>query len=51
MGYKPTNITKCSGAHEFRITRKAHMRRFCNEIGSWHPEKKERMQRLLVKIS
>ena len=51
MSYKPTNITKCSEAHEFRITRRAHMKRYCTEIGSWHPEKSERMQKLLEKIS
>ncbi len=51
MGYMPTTITKCSEAYEFRITRRAHMKRFCIEIGSWHPEKKNRMRRLLEKIS
>jgi intein-encoded DNA endonuclease-like protein len=51
MRYQPTKITKCSEACEFRITRKAHMKKFCTEIGSWHPEKGERMRRLLTQIS
>ncbi|MBI4181653.1 MAG: LAGLIDADG family homing endonuclease [Candidatus Aenigmarchaeota archaeon] len=51
LGYRPTNITYCKGAHEFRITRAAHIVRFCREIGSLHPEKGERMRRLVKKIS
>jgi intein-encoded DNA endonuclease-like protein len=51
MGFKPTKITKCSNAHEFRITRKEHMKRFYNKIGSWHPEKSKRMTRLIKNIS
>jgi intein-encoded DNA endonuclease-like protein len=51
MGYRPTNITMCSKAHEFRLARRENILRFCDEFGSWHPEKGERMKRLAKKLS
>ncbi len=42
----PTNITFCGHVWEFRITRKKDLVRFCDEIGSWHNEKKERLKQL-----
>jgi len=46
LDYIPTKITYCSDAYEFRITRKEYIKRFYKEIGSWHPEKKERLRML-----
>ena len=47
LGFITTNITFCKKAHEFRITRKEHIKKFILEIGSRHPDKSRRLQDLL----
>lgn len=41
---KPTNLTRCGGVWEFRITRKKSILRFIEIIGSSHPEKIEKFK-------
>jgi hypothetical protein len=50
MGYRPTRITKTGGVWQFRLTRRADIMRFRNEIGSWHPEKKRRLDLLYASL-
>src|SRR3989338_8156069 len=49
--YIPTNITFCGNVWEFRITRKMNMINFCKNIGSWHAEKKVRLNKLINGIT
>lgn len=39
MNIKPTNLTRCGGVWEFRVTRKKSILEFIRIIGSFHPEK------------
>ncbi len=50
LGYRPTRITKTGGVWQFRLTRRRDIARFRNEIGSWHPEKKKRLDLLYVSL-
>ena len=50
MSYRPTRITKTGGVWQFRLTRRADIMRFRNEIGSWHPEKKQRLDLLYASL-
>lgn len=50
MSYRPTRITKTGGVWQFRLTRRADIMRFRNEIGSWHPEKKRRLDLLCTSL-
>ena len=43
-GYKPTKLTFTGGNWQFRITRKSHIKKFYQEIGSWHPEKRKKLK-------
>ncbi|MBI2674942.1 MAG: LAGLIDADG family homing endonuclease [Candidatus Aenigmarchaeota archaeon] len=49
-GYKPTNITFCGKVWEFRLARKKDMIFFCDKIGSWHKDKKRRLEMLRNRI-
>ncbi len=46
LGFITTNMTKCKGAFEFRITRKNEILRFIKEIGTKHPDKQKRLNEL-----
>ncbi len=50
MGYRPTRITRTGNIWQFRLTRREDIMRFKNEIGSWHPEKKRRLDLLYVSL-
>lgn len=49
MEFNPTNLTICGKVWEFRLTRKKDILKFIEEIGSWHPEKRERLKLFLIK--
>lgn len=42
--FNPTNITFCGNVWEFRLTRKKDIVNFCKTIGSWHSEKRKRLE-------
>jgi hypothetical protein len=50
IGYRPTRITRTGNIWQFRLTRREDIMRFKNEIGSWHPEKKRRLDLLYVSL-
>ena len=47
LGYNPTNLTFTGKVWQFRLTRKKELIRFANEVSSKHPEKLDRLNRLV----
>lgn len=47
FGFNPTKITFCGNVFEFRLCRKKEIIRFYKEIGTRHPEKEERLEKLV----
>ncbi len=43
-GFNPTNLTRCGGVWEFRVTRKAEMVKFASKIGSLHADKQRKLK-------
>lgn len=50
LGYTPTNLTRTGKVYQFRLCRKDNIVKFCREIGSWHPEKKLRLEAMCTRI-
>ena len=42
--FTPTNLTRCGGVWEFRLTRKKDIINFYFCVGSWHSDKKMRLK-------
>ena len=51
MGFMPTNLTFTGNVWQFRLTRKNNMIRFFHEIGSQHPEKFDRLRRMIATLT
>jgi intein-encoded DNA endonuclease-like protein len=47
LGFHPTKITICGKVFEFRICRRDEIKKFWKIIGSWHPEKRFRLEKLV----
>ncbi len=46
LGIKTTNLTRCGGVWEFRITAKTSILKFIEKVGTLHPEKMKKIKKM-----